>query len=74
MKCIKLLIYFNPIIVLFLTILVIPRRLNNVYFNPIIVLFLTRFPPIRNKKDLDFNPIIVLFLTTNDLNQGSGAS
>ena len=57
-------LHFNPIIVLFLTLIwetLFDGHKNN--FNPIIVLFLTHdFKDIIPNK-FYFNPIIVLFLT-----------
>ena len=59
--------HFNPIIVLFLTLLSVPLSKCVVHFNPIIVLFLT---PQNTYLFcfIDFNPIIVLFLTGNSEN------
>ena len=56
--------YFNPIIVLFLTFLFVASIRDEKYFNPIIVLFLTLIELfITAYNHINFNPIIVLFLT-----------
>ena len=54
---------FNPIIVLFLTLIPAIHQDLRIDFNPIIVLFLTRHDPQILYMIANFNPIIVLFLT-----------
>ena len=57
-------LYFNPIIVLFLTMsMYYVQKMTLKYFNPIIVLFLTLIHFCISFLFRDFNPIIVLFLT-----------
>ena len=59
-------VHFNPIIVLFLTLSQTYDIPQLDHFNPIIVLFLTSLGEQLIMKIIYFNPIIVLFLTTDN--------